>query len=208
MNAQRGLTLVELLIALTVFAFVGSAAVGVMALATNGQEQLEEVTAEVASLERARSLIRSDLLQVVNRRYQEPLSFGTVPAMVGGLEAESALTVPDGETFLLAFVRDGWTNPGAEQPRASLQRVLYLIKDDAFIRRTRPYLDATGETPFRDQILFEGLEDIKAEFKVGTRWVDDWTTTGEPFHPAAFRLSFVHPRYGEMEQLFLIGGIP
>ncbi|MEM9422756.1 MAG: type II secretion system minor pseudopilin GspJ [Pseudomonadota bacterium] len=207
-SRQGGFTLVELLIALTVFAFVGAASVGVMSLATNTQAQLSAVTEEVGHLERARSLIRADLLQIVDRPYQEPLSFGTVSSVLGGVDAMNALDPPEGELYLLAFVRNGWINPRASQPRASLQHVLYLVRDGAIIRRTRPFLDAVDDTPTAEQVLFKNVEGVEAQFKVGTRWVDDWIATGEVYHPAAFRLRFAHPRYGEMEQLFLIGGLP
>lgn len=204
-NAQRGLTLVELLVALMVFAFVSAAAVGVMHQAGQGEARLKEVTATLAELERARALLRQDLLQIAARPYRDPGSTALMPAMLGGERARARFEEEEGEVLLMAFVRRGWSNPGAAKPRASLQHVTYLVRDDTLIRRTRPFLDAVHQTPVTEQILFEEVRNVRIAFLLGTRWRSDWQSAQGETAPWAVRLEMTHPVYGDLVQDFLAG---
>ncbi|MEM9988759.1 MAG: type II secretion system minor pseudopilin GspJ [Pseudomonadota bacterium] len=204
--SQKGLTLVELLIALMVFAFVSAAAVGVMTIASQGESQVTRVTQTLSELERARSLLRNDLLQIVDRSYGDSFTTAPLPPMLGGDRARNMLEEGDGETILMAFVRRGWANPGAAQPRASLQHVTYLVKEETLIRRTRPFLDAVTDTPQADQVLLNNVEDIRIRFLNGLNWQEDWEALPRQPAPDAVRLNMMHPIYGELTQDFLSGG--
>lgn len=202
---QRGVSLIEMLVALTVFAAVSGATVGLMSIATNSEDRIKTISRDVAALERARSILRADLLQIVERPYREPDGAVTVPAFIGG-EGGTNLLGPEGdEVYLMALVRGGWSNPGAFEPRASLQRVLYVYKDEKIIRRVRPFLDAAPGTPSRDQTLFDGVRDVEIAFFSG-QWIPDLRQAGRGSAPKAIRLRFDHEDHGAMEQVFLVGG--
>lgn len=205
-HAQRGLSLVELLIALGIFAAVSAAAIGLMALAASGEARVAQVSKELASLERARGLIRMDMMQVIDRPYREPFEVEATPTFAGGVRGASLFEEQDGERVLVAFVRQGWVNPGGAQPRSSLQRVAYIATDDTLIRRVRPYLDATPETPLRDQVLFENVEGIDLSFLGVQDWEEDWISVERRVAPRAIRLQMIHPTYGDLVQDFIVGG--
>jgi hypothetical protein len=73
---------------------------------------------------------------------------------------------------------------------------------DQLIRRTRPFLDASEETPVQDDVLLSGADDIEITFLTARDWTED--ISGEV--PPAVRLRFEHSFYGQMEHIFLTGG--
>lgn len=202
---QRGLTLVEVMVALGIFATVSVISVSAFSLAARGAEQLEEATRRTGDLERLRGLLRQDLYQAAPRAVFEPEAQAPRPPFMGGRAVNELLQRGEGEA-LLALVRTGWANPGAREPRPELQAVTYLIRDQQLIRRTRPFLDAVIETPFRDDVLLTDIAEAEIEFLVDLEWRDSFgLETGEVF-PAAIKLSLEHPDYGPLEQVFLVGG--
>lgn len=205
-HRQKGLTLIEMMVALTIFATISAATVTVVQLVASADRDLNRVADQVADLERARAIIRNDLLQVTARSYREPDVLGATPPFLGGVTAQNRLPEVSGEEVLLAFVRRGWTNPGAAAPRASVQRVAYILRKDDIVRRARPFVDAARETPFQDQPLFTGVTDVQCEFLVAGQWTDGFAATDARSAPTAIRLQFEHPDYGPLTQLFLVQG--
>jgi general secretion pathway protein J len=201
-HRQSGLTLVELLVAMGVFAVVSAASVGVLTLAVSGQEQLSLSVDQTTRLERARALIRADLAQLAERPVREAAhvrgGIETAPAFQG-----TAAPGRDEEgTFLFAVTRAGWDNPGDARPRPTLQRASYLVRDGSLVRRSRPYLDAGPDTPSTEQVLIEGVEDAEARFLMQGTWVQA-VPAGE--RPEAVRLVMRHPGLGLLTQDFLVG---
>ncbi|MEM1410478.1 MAG: type II secretion system minor pseudopilin GspJ [Pseudomonadota bacterium] len=202
---QRGLTLIEVLIALGVFAAVSALGVAALSLTVSGSDQLQEVDERIGDLERFRGLLRSDLRHLVDRPVLEPDTEQPRPAFVGGRVLSDFLPSREG-TALLALVRSGWANPGAEEPRSELQAITWLIKEGALIRRQRPFLDAVADTPTAEDILLSELRDIDIAFLDGGRWRDEAGRGGTDSDAAAMRITFEHPVYGPMEHVFLVGG--
>ncbi|MEM7739750.1 MAG: type II secretion system minor pseudopilin GspJ [Pseudomonadota bacterium] len=200
---ERGLTLVELLIAMTIFAFVSAASVASFNLAASGASQLQEATDRLAKIERMRSIMRGDLALFADLPVYEPNSSERRPAFVGGTLIDDVMPdAGDGE-WLLALVRSGWTNVASVEPRSELQAVGYLLIDDALVRRTRPFIDAANETPHRDQVLLTNLDEIELAYYYQGDWDDDLELGAVP---TALRLMFVHPAYGRMRHDFLVWG--
>ncbi|ADM09777.1 general secretion pathway protein J [Parvularcula bermudensis HTCC2503] len=209
MTGQRGLTLIELLVALGIFAAISAAMVGTMDLATGAKERTETVAEQLKGVERMRGILRADLQQIVVRPVREPDFAAPVPVILGGLDAQTVFPEgEEGEVVHLAFVTNGWSNPGYREPRASLQRVIYLSRGGRLIRRTRPYLDALRETPSRDQILLSGAEDIAFSFPGATlgTWVPDWSESGSTIQLKAVRVRTVLPELGAIDHQFWVGG--
>lgn len=203
---ERGVTLVEILVALAVFAAVSTIGVAAMSLAANGSRQLEEVSDRIASMERFRSVLRADLHQLVERPVWEAETTRARPSLMGGPVLEEVIG-DDGFEPLLALVRSGWSNPGATEPRAEVQAVTYIWANSQIIRRTRPFLDADVRTPVQDDILVDGARDVEIAFRIGERWEEDaGRSENAGDAPLAVRLTFTHDAYGEMEHVFLLGG--
>lgn len=208
-SSQRGVTLVELLIALLVFALISSVGVYALRLTVDGREQLVRVDERLREWQLARLIIRQDLVQISTRIIRDEFGDPLSGSIVGGFGFSDRRPVA-GETPLIGFVRDGLENIGEDIPRSTLQYVEYIEKDGSLIRRTRPFLDQARGQATIDRVLFENVEDVELSFLAGQNnrglnWVEDWPSPDGSGTPQALRLIMVSERLGEVEQLFWIG---
>jgi general secretion pathway protein J len=105
-----GFSLIELLIAIAIFAIVAIMAYNGLNIVLTANQQTTEDAARLAKLQIALTRLQRDIEQYVRYRSLQ------------------------GNTSYLEFTRAGWRNP-AQQQRSSLQRVAYFIEDNSLIRR-------------------------------------------------------------------------
>lgn len=218
---RSGMTLVEVLIAMLIFALIAAAAALSLRLAADARDQLSVADKRIAEIEIARALIREDLAQVVARRTRDEFGDAFGAAFLGGVETRSRPPVA-GEALLAAFVRGGWTNPDYEAPRSSLQFVEYIARGGALIRRTRPFLDDARGQPRVERVLIADARDISIMFlgepvAAATQggdpdagWHAGWPLPGAAFAdapPRAVSFTLTTERYGRLRMAFWIGEV-
>lgn len=143
---SAGFTLIEVLIALAITAFVSAIAYTSLSTVIAGVESTREVSQRTYEVNRAWMIITRDIRHFVARPVRD--EFGELePAMSGGPAAR----------FPLSFTRAGWHNPRA-QLRSHLQRVNYRIEDETLWRDAYPVLDRAGDTEPVSARLLEGVE--------------------------------------------------
>lgn len=198
----QGFTLLELLIAIALFALLGLATYRMLESvlrsdeATRLQEQrLRELNRAIASFER-------DLQQAVPRPIRD--GYGDErSAFIGQQGAE------DGQS-IVELTRSGWRNPTGLQ-RANLQRVRWRLNEQTLERVYWVVLDRDLDSEPRVQRVLEDLEDMRLRYMDEQGgWRDEWPpfdfnrgspqTSAERL-PVAVELSFVHPRYGAISRL-------
>ncbi|MEO1137409.1 MAG: type II secretion system minor pseudopilin GspJ, partial [Pseudomonadota bacterium] len=138
--SQRGMTLPEVLIALLVFAAIAATSVYALRLGVDSRDQLAAVDDELKAFQIARTLIKDDLAQVTARVVRNEFGDARPAAFIGNLESFGARREDD-ERLLAAFVRSGWLNPAANEPRSTLQYVEYVYRNGALFRKSRAFLD-------------------------------------------------------------------
>src|SRR5690348_16195565 len=112
MTSRNGFTLVELLVALTIFALLSAAGVTLLSFSVRAQASSDERLERLAEIRRAGALLTSDLAQAAPRISRDETG-AVKPALVGGSG--------QGEALLLSLVRRGWENyDGSARP--SLQK--------------------------------------------------------------------------------------
>lgn len=207
-----GFTLVEVLIALAITAFVGMVAYASLANVMASVDTMRDNADRTYEINRAWMILSRDLRQFVQRPVRD--EFGqTEPAMTGGEAAR----------FLLSFTRTGWHNPNAH-PRSNMQRVNYRVEDGALWRDVYFVLDRSGNTEPRSARLLDGVEYVELAFldspervraragstEVETRdWPDNWVTdTSDPNAqlpvPAAVEIRLRLRDQGEMRRLYAL----
>lgn len=115
---QSGFTLVEMLVALVIFALLSAAGVAVLRGSVDAQSAVNSRLTQLGGLGRLHSLLASDLGQAADRPTRAPS--GGRPAFAG-------------DPGSMQFVRSGWTNLDGE-PRSDLQRVEWRFAGDSLTR--------------------------------------------------------------------------
>lgn len=159
MNARRGFTLVEVLVATAVFAAMAALAWGGLDAVIRARTALVAEQQAFAQVQRAVGSLERDLAAVVVRpvrgNYGEAL-----PALVG--DADS-----------VELTRLGYASPGGA--RSALERVLYQQDGKKLKRGRYPVLDrAAGTLPvFND--LRDGVRSLRLRYlDPRGRWLDAW----------------------------------
>jgi general secretion pathway protein J len=148
----RGFTLVEVLIAMAITAFIAAAAYAGLSNVLLGAEQLQAAGGRTRDINRAMTLLERDMRQFVNRPVRDEFG-GRQPGLTGGPLA----------LFPLSLTRSGWHN-SLELPRSDLQRVHYYIEDDALWRAYYTVLDQAVDTQLQRVRLLDGIEDFQLRF--------------------------------------------
>jgi general secretion pathway protein J len=209
----QGFTLVEVLIALSITAFVSMIAYSSLSSVISGVESMRESTDRTYEINRAWMIISRDLRQFVPRPVRD--EFGEEePAMSGGPVAR----------FALSFTRAGWHNPNAN-PRSNLQRINYRIEDEALWRDSYTVLDRAGNTEPQSVLLLDGVEYMELAFLASLQgvqkesggsgldtsdWAESWIVdnqssgAGPVSPPVALEIRLQLDDWGEMRRMYAL----
>ena len=186
-----GFTLVEVLIALTIFAMIASAGVALLAFSVRAQGASGAALDDAGAVNRLSAILTADLAQAQDRPTRD--ATGTpFPAFTGGA----------GEVPLLRLVRGGWSNVDAA-PRADLQKVEYRLAGDAIERVAYPALD--GAQPLPPAVLLDRVRQVGLRFRFAGFWSDRWQGNAAAALPQAVELTAVRVDGTAYRLLFLVG---
>ena len=159
-HAASGFSLIELLVAVTVFSIMAALAYGGLNSIARTRGELAKQEEAFRDLMRAVTTLDRDLRQAVARPVTGSVGQG-LPAFtgtVGGLE----------------FTRLGFANPQAEA-RPNLERVLYELDAGALKRGNYPVLDRAPNTAPQITTLRSGVTDFRLRYlDPSNRWFDVW----------------------------------
>lgn len=160
MKRTSGFTLVEVLVAVAVFAALAALAWGGLGAVLRSREALTAAQEDFARTVRAINQFERDLRAAVGRpvrgNFGEPL-----PAL-------------QGESDHVEFTRQGFANPQAE-PRSNLERVVYALDAKKLQRGRYTVLDrAPASTPTRTT-LRDGVRSLRLRYlDASDHWLDHW----------------------------------
>ena len=166
-QAQNGFTLVELIIAVVVFAVLASIMYPALHGILTQREILQSEMERTAGLQKAMLVLQTDFEQLRVRGIRD--EFGDYK--------DPFYTPKDGGNLILEFTRGGQSNP-LKQARANLVRVGYGIKDNKLMRYQWRVLDrAQDSAPIEIPIISDVSSATFKFLGEGTTWSDTWPPT-------------------------------
>lgn len=192
--SEAGFTLVELLVALAIFAMISVAGVALLRSGNDTQIAVKNRLEGLSRADRLYNAMEGDLAQAIARPVRDQAG-QPVPAFTENDAGTSGA--------LFGFVRAGWSNFD-EAPRAGLQRVAYVLEGSDLKRLSWPMLD--GATPIDAATLIENVNAVQVQFRDDTgAWRSDWTATDPDALPRAIELRLTMKGKPEQRMLFLVG---
>jgi general secretion pathway protein J len=170
-NAPRarlhGFTLLELLIAVAIFALIGALAMGGYNELIKQREHAAETMARTRSIQRAMLRLCNDFEQLEPRPVRNATATTTDPALYYNATG----------TYIIEVTRSGWTNP-AGLPRSTLQRVGYRLSEGKLYRDYWSVLDRNLNTPTLQAELLPKVTSFTLRFMDRNRqWQTTWPAT-------------------------------
>jgi general secretion pathway protein J len=193
---RAGFTLVELLIALSIFALLAGGGVVLMRQTLDGHEIAARRLERAGELQRARALLQTDLSQIARRRTRGVDGTLSVDAFFGSETGQG--------TPLMAFVRRGWENVDGDA-RPSLQYVEYHVVEGRLERRYRPLLD--GAALSAPQVVLTEADNLRLAYLNKEQWIANWRNALRDGQPRAVRLEASLPGLGQVRMEFLTPGL-
>lgn len=196
MTNQRGFTLLELLMAVGIFALVSAMAYGGLNSVLKTSTHTRESSEQLQALQRGMALLDQDLRQIIERGIRN--SYG---------ESEGALVAIEGGDPLIRFTRTGWRNP-IGRPRSTLQRVAYRLDESTLVREYWFTLDqAANAEPVRVPLL-EDIEEVSFTFYEGNNEYRNWPPLSagneDPGLPDAVRITLGTAPWGDIDRLYRV----
>lgn len=172
---QAGFTLMETMIAVGLLAVISGISLMLMMGYIQGNESLNRSLDRVQTLGQMRAVMADDLLHITRRssRDQTDLGVGQVQRVIFAGQSMAAGFGQPARQVILQFTRSNSLLGKVDPARSEIETVRYFIKDSQLIRRIYDRPDALRTTPYRDQILLDGVRKIDLKFYHQGLWADE-----------------------------------
>jgi len=185
--APNGFTLIEMLVALSLFAAIAAIGVGLLRSSVDTQDAVQTRLKAMGGVNRLRAVMANDLAQAVQRSTRGPAG-EAVPAFVGSSTG-------------FAFVHGGAAGLDGS-PRPAIERVAYALVGSEWRRATQPMLDGTALNA-GDRLLGE-VAAVAVRYRDDTgNWSDSWNSEPGDRLPRAVEVRVSRSGREALTMLFL-----
>jgi general secretion pathway protein J len=201
-SSQAGFTLLELLVAIAIFALISVMAYAGLASVLHTREALAAETARLGEIQRCVRFLDRDLRQSVERGIRDAYGDSRPPLQ--------GTTLAIGHEPLLELTRAGYRNP-LQLKRSQLQRVAYRVQDATLWRDSWRVLDRAQDSEPDSLPLCKGVEWVELRFlDAEHEWVPDWPPLQAEAQaeslPLAVEIRLQLKDWGELTRLIALPG--
>lgn len=192
---QEGFTLIEIIVALSIFSILSVMAFTGLNSVLSVQGIMESKGQHISSLQFTFKFMQRDLNQAITRTVRD--QYGQYQPMFKS----------DGDK-VLTFTNSAARNP-ANAIRSALQRVSYQIKDNQLYRHSWRQLDGASDADSRDLLLLKEVKYIEWKFlKQNNEWSNQWPPINVELEdtglPRAVSILIDSELYGDIYRIFLL----
>lgn len=200
-DVNRGFTLIEVLVAITIMAIIATLTGQALHTATTSSEATNDAVKRLSSVDRTWTLIEADLRNALPRAIT-PSMGEPIPALIANRSSD----------YWLRVFRGGVVNP-LHAPRSELIRIGYRLTDNVIWRDTWVNIASVDDRDALKQKLMTDVKDIVIRVLTNSAtsiaagpWVQDWPSSGITPNtlPRALEVTIQTEDYGEMKRLFPI----
>ncbi|MBE8215117.1 MAG: type II secretion system minor pseudopilin GspJ [Endozoicomonadaceae bacterium] len=197
---QQGFTLLELLIAISIFSIVSGACYKLFRYSSASKTMLVNGWDRLSDIQRTKAILEQDFLHVMARPVQDEEGDQEY-AFVGGKQFDKA-------SDLLTFSRQGAKNL-TQSNNSDLQRVGYAFENNSLIRYYWDQLDLTEPIDPVEYTILTDLKKVEIKFLYKKEWIDQWPPENKlefefiKILPEAMHLKLEHTVYGHIDWYFL-----
>ncbi|WP_158972734.1 type II secretion system minor pseudopilin GspJ [Paraglaciecola sp. L3A3] len=200
-RTSRGFTLLEILVAMSIFTLIGLASAGVITSVIESDKLSSQRFEQLEILQRSMLTIERDIMQAMPRSTRIDGELAKT-VLIGGEG------VFDSDADGIGFVRGGWHNPQLILPRSTLQAVGYRMQDNQLQRVYGNYVDnVIGYEP-KVKVLLSDIEDFQISYLTDSKNVDEANLWQEEYSaetlPIAISIIIVSKTFGEIHRDFLL----
>jgi len=193
----RGFTLIEIMVAVAIFAVMSMLAWGALGQSLENADMLTERMQRLQAIQRTMRYLSSDLMQAAPRSVRSALGDTQEPAVLSNL----------GGDFAIELTHGGWGNP-VGLPRGTLQRSAYRIENGELLRYHWNVLDRTYANEPIAAVLLDDVESLVFRFytdsgEASEVWPPQYSGSGAGLNirPRAVEIVLTLPDEGEITRL-------
>lgn len=196
---DRGFTLIEVLVAIMVFASLSLGAYQVVNQVQRSNQVSLDKTERLQELQRAMIVMDNDFRQMAQRQFRFSNDNGGNDKAKVLYAGEYIL---DSDSNGIVFTRLGWLNPQQAFPRGEIVKVGYRVVQDKLERVWWRYPDTPIDQEPLHKVVLSQVEKLEFRFYDGTTWQQAWTKDIQL--PQAIEVTLHLKDYGDIRRVYVI----
>ena len=190
---NRGFTLLEILVALFVFAILSLILSSALRNVISAQIGTEKNAERLRALQITLLLMSRDVEQIVSRPIKT----------AAGKDEKAFIGTSQGFTL----THTGIANPTGYAKQSALQRTRYLYHDNRLWRAVWPVLDQAPQTIAHSRLLLSGVMDVRFDYlDKDKHFQSTWPLEGSDPHllPRAIKVTLSISEWGRISQIYVL----